>query len=969
METIDNDEQWENVIDSFRWRLRQYIVVEQVLDHIQFIKMDQKERIRNISRNEGNPSAVNVLLDEVMRRPHDSGWFTAFTDALTNSGCELAADYIQLNLPGPEEEAANDAFVRLVEILYPSLVDMKTNEVCLRCYAEKLLSDEDRAAVEAETQRGNQRGARELLKRIVRRPYGWFSTFLKVLKDTEHGPLVFQLTGESPNSPLKDVTSGSAAADEPPSTPERMDDVIVEEMEETDLYAAANGDVEKLSDEPQSVNPDESGAAATETDESDIVLRDYQMEVARPALEGENVIICLPTGSGKTRVAVYIAKKHLERRRAEGRPGKVVVLVNKVPLVEQHYAAEFLPFLEQTFQVVRVSGDLQLKISFVEIMKKNDVIICTAQILENFLDRSKAGDDEGLEFGDMTLVIIDECHHTQKGEVYNHIMMRYLKQKDKNRRSKKLGKEIVPLPQILGLTASPGVGGASKIEKAVEHILRICANLDASKIMTGNLGAFKKQPEKHTIIAEDRRRNPFEEVMKKMMGDIHTHANLHPTCSLGSQNYEQWVVQQERKAAKEGDLKVRVCAKHLDQYCEAVQLSNTIRLCDAFNLLDKYYDEEMKKKSPDVEHEIQITDTERFLFKLFQDNKKALQTLAQNPEYENDSLSKLRTRILQEFSTRKEARGIIFTKTRRSAMALCHWVHENSKFDDLKVKAAFLIGGGHQSIVKPMTSAEQEAVLDKFRRGQVNLLIATTIAEEGLDIAACNFVIRYGLVTNEIAMIQAQGRGRADDSSYTLVGVKGSGVVEKESVNEYRKNIMDKAIAKIRTFNQEDYDKRIEEFQLQAIMEARVRKSKEKRKKIKHEDPANLKLLCRGCNNFICSGDNIQLIENMHKVNVSPEFGELFIQTENTTLQERRLDYETNGFISCKECGSRWGSMMHYRGIDCPCLHVKNFVVSLNGKNISKCTKWSELPINFPAFDYAEHARRVAEDSDDSDTD
>lgn len=71
-------------------------------------------------------------------------------------------------------------------------------------------------------------------------------------------------------------------------------------------------------------------------------------------------------------------------------------------------------------------------------------------------------------------------------------------------------------------------------------------------------------------------------------------------------------------AAQDEDQKVRVCAKHLRQYNDGMKLSNTIRMCDALSLLNKFQEEEMKKKTnPDEEQTIQITDTERFLFNLF----------------------------------------------------------------------------------------------------------------------------------------------------------------------------------------------------------------------------------------------------------------------------------------------------------------------------------------------------------------
>ncbi|XP_068185345.1 interferon-induced helicase C domain-containing protein 1 isoform X2 [Antennarius striatus] len=918
------DEINERLIDYFRPRLRALIEVQQVLDHLYFIADDQKQRIRQKETSDGNPAAVDLLIDSVIKKPHDPGWFTAFVDALEHSGFKYAADYMQINLSDPKVEEENDNSVKLIQLLYPTLVDMKTEDVCLHCVSHGLITEDDADVITAVTTTGGRRsGARELLRRIVRGQPGWFSKFLDVLRETDHEALYQELTGSSSDGDEQGSHDKPSVKDEPAKIgtttkegPVETESCEIHQLEEkntiedpqneyADLYKGASTNSHELSDSLQPSQPDGNPSAADNGPEKDnVVLRDYQMEVAKPALEGKNIIICLPTGSGKTRVAVYITQKHLDGRRAARQSGKVVVLVNKIPLVEQHYSSEFLPFLRPTYKVERVSGDSQLKISFTEIVKKNDVIICTAQILQNFLERSNEGEDEGINLSDLTLIIIDECHHTQKGEVYNHIMMRYLKQKHRDIKLKKEQKPTLPLPQILGLTASLGVGSATKMEKAEEHILRICANLDASKIMTTSLGGLKKEPRKMVETIEDREEDPFGDVIMKIMNCIHVHAGLSPTCDLGSQNYEQWVVHKECKAAVDEDQTVRVCAEHLRRYNEGLILSNTIRMQDSFNFLNKYHEEEIKRKTtPDEEQIIKITDTERFLFNLFKDNKEELKTLAEQPKYENDSLSKLRTAILHEFSTRETARGIVFTKTRLSAIALSQWIQENSKFSDIGVKPSYITGGGDQSVVKPMTAAEQKDVLNKFSKGEVNLLVATSVAEEGLDIPACNFVIQYGRVTNEISMIQAEGRGRAEDSSYTIIEIKNSGVTEKNCVNEYRKNMMYKAIDKIRVLNQDIYDKRIREFQFQAVMEEKVRNKKKKHKDMKTQNPAEVKFRCRDCSKEVCSGEDIEIIANMHRVNLTPQFSELFIRRENTTLLERFLDYEINGYIACKDCG------------------------------------------------------------------
>lgn len=84
--------------------------------------------------------------------------------------------------------------------------------------------------------------------------------------------------------------------------------------------------------------------------------------------------------------------------------------------------------------------------------------------------------------------------------------------------------------------------------------------------------------------------------------------------------------------------------------------------------------------------------------------------MARKPEYENEKLIQLRNTLMEEFTKTEEPRGIIFTKTRLSAFALFQWIKDNPKFEEVGIKAHYLIGAGHNSEIKPMTQVQNYAL-------------------------------------------------------------------------------------------------------------------------------------------------------------------------------------------------------------------------------------------------------------------
>ena len=63
-----------------------------------------------------------------------------------------------------------------------------------------------------------------------------------------------------------------------------------------------------------------------------------------------------------------------------------------------------------------------------------------------------------------------------------------------------------------------------------------------------------------------------------------------------------------------------------------------------------------------------------------------------------------------------------------------------------------------------MQARERIDVRKLFEGDKYNILVATSVAEEGLDIQACNMVIRYMYIKDMIAKIQS--RGKALDAAF-----------------------------------------------------------------------------------------------------------------------------------------------------------------------------------------------------------
>ena len=112
-------------------------------------------------------------------------------------------------------------------------------------------------------------------------------------------------------------------------------------------------------------------------------------------------------------------------------------------------------------------------------------------------------------------------------------------------------------------------------------------------------------------------------------------------------------------------------------------------------------------------------------------------------------------------------RAIVFVRTQLGAKAGAEMLRQRGIPG---LRSGVLLG---QTI---MTTHMQSNELASFRRGTINVLFATSIAEEGLDIQRCGLVIRTEPPGSILSNIQGRGRARALDAKYCVVTLTGDEV-------------------------------------------------------------------------------------------------------------------------------------------------------------------------------------------------
>ena len=466
----------------------------------------------------------------------------------------------------------------------------------------------------------------------------------------------------------------------------------------------------------------------------------YQETIMASCARG-NCLIILPTGLGKTKTAILAAAQRLNSYPKS----KILFLTVTKPLAEQIHneAKECLDIDEDKIALFTGSVSPAKR----EEQWKNSVfIVSTPQCIENDMINNR------IDIENVSLLVADEAHNAVKDYSYTWVAKQYHK---KSR-----------FARIIGLTASPG----SDLEKIQE----VCKNLFIEEIEIRTDQDPDVKPYVHEIDIKW-----VEVELPQIFNDIKKHLQDFLKDRMGK--LKEWGILQRANLSYvsktdllqlQGELRGRASTGEKDftiwngisvlaeimKVHHALELLETQGIIPLHRYMERFNVEANSTKVKAVKNIVKDLNFRSAFIKV----AKLYEEKVEHPK-----LVELQKVIEKEFKEKPENKIITFSQFRDSGIDI---VEKLNAIPGVKAK---LFVGQLKKRDTGMSQKEQKAVLDDFRNGMFNVLVATSIAEQGLDIPLVDTVIFYEPIPSAIRQIQRRGRtGRHGEGKVIVLMTK-----------------------------------------------------------------------------------------------------------------------------------------------------------------------------------------------------
>ncbi len=473
------------------------------------------------------------------------------------------------------------------------------------------------------------------------------------------------------------------------------------------------------------------------------MLRDFTPRLYQQTILGsaaaKNTLVVLPTGLGKTGLALLLAAQRLTHYPHS----KILMLSPTKPLCEQHLQT-FRKHLElPPEKIVLFTGNVTPE-KRGELWKEAVIVISTPQGLENDVINGR------VKLEEVSFLCFDECHHAVKEYAYVWLAQQYEK--------------VAKYPRILALTASPG--------SDLESISEICKNLFIEKVevrteQDADVKPYIQHLKFNWIKVE------FPEEFKKIRKYLQDckkskllEAQHHGYCNSIDMTKTELL-------ALQGELHQKISAGQRDfEMLRSISLlAEALKVDHALELLESQGIPQLQSYFSKLQQEVLTTKVKAVKNLFLDENFKSALFLAeqlQAQDITHPKLIKLQELVREEISPDKQKKIIIFTQYRNSAEEIVKMLNQLQISNSLFVGQAKKNGTG-------FSQKQQKEILDRFRAGEFSILISTSVGEEGLDIPSVDKVIFYEPIPSAIRSIQRRGRtARLAEGEVTMLITAGT---------------------------------------------------------------------------------------------------------------------------------------------------------------------------------------------------